>query len=805
LRTPRRSPRPARRAGPLPATAGAPAVAGGFARGWTTPAAAGLIALAAWAAYHDSFGGPLIFDDPPAIVDNPTIRRLWPIWPVLLPPADGSAVDHRPFTNLSLAVNYALGGTQVRGYHAFNLAAHLLAALTLFGVVRRSLRLPAFAERFGAAATPLALFATLIWTVHPLQTNAVTYIIQRTEVLSGLFYLLTLYCVIRGAEGRGDRGQGTGDRPRVSVPCPLSPVPCPPFPVPFLWYTAAVVSCLLALGSKESAVSAPAVVLVYDRLFLARSWREVAKRRWALYLALAATWGLTAASLMRTWALLPPVVRHVVEARRFGPWLDYALLQFQSISMYLRLCFWPSPLVLDYGVGHVERLAQVLPCAVFVLVLVGLTAAALWWRPGLGFLGLWFFAILAPSSGLVPITAEWAAEKRMYLPLAAVVLLVVASTYHWGRRWLAGRPSPRPWAIALGYAVAAATVLALTLAAIGRNRDYRSARAIYQDTVDKRPENARAYCNLGTVLQQQGDLAAAADCFRTAVTLAPKRGDTHNGLGFVLVRQGHAAEAITEFRQAVACDPYDVDARVNLAQALVRQDKPEEALAEYGRALDLDPRAPALQNNLANLLAGRGRWDEAIAHYRAALAISPDYVEARSNLAQAQYRLGCLRQQQGDVEAAMWCYQQAIQSKPDFAEPHSNLAVALAGQGRLDEAIGHWRRALALEPSLVQARFNMGLALEQQGNVREAIDQWREIKGAEAAALVRRAIGLANDPPPELFDTLAAACAEAGRFAEAVQSAQRGLELASRRHDARLAAALAERLKQCQEAKPRSP
>jgi tetratricopeptide (TPR) repeat protein len=676
--------------------------------------AAGLIAAAALATYHNSLRGPLVFDDHLSIEDNPTIRRLWPIWPVLLPPAEGTAVNCRPVTNLSLAVNFALGGTAVWGYHAFNLAAHLLAALTLFGVVRRSLRLPVFVERFGAAATPLALFATLIWTVHPLQTNAVTYIIQRTEVLSGLFYLLTLYCVIRGAEGRGDRGQGTGDRPRVSVPCPLSPVPCPPFPVPFLWYAAAVVSCLLALGSKESAVSAPVVVLVYDRLFLARSWREVAKRRWALYLALAATWGLTASLLVRAWLTPQPGAAQVLVPCTFNPWLDYALLQFRSITWYLRLCFWPSPLILDYGPGRAIALADVLPYAALVLALAVGTAVSLRRWPGLGFLGLWFFAILAPSSGVVPITPECAAEKRMYLPLAAVVLLVVAGTYRWAARWLArhekpgvgwhalkGRGQPRRSAIALGYLLAAAVIAVLAVVSINRNKDYRTERVLWQDTAAKRPGNARASARLAAALADEGQCLAALPHYQRALRLDPNNPEIYNNLGNALYRLGRTKEAIAQYQEALRLNPDYVLPLHNLGNTLCLQGKPAEAIAYYQRALDVNPDYVPAHSGLGNALCDLGKLPEAITHYRRAIGLVPEFAEAHNNLGNALLRLG-------RTAEAIACYRRAIELKPGYEDAHDNLRRAQEGAGASPAPMTGWERVTS--PSGPGAEIDRQLA-----------------------------------------------------------------------------------------------
>ena len=223
-------------------------------------------------AYHNSLRGPFVFDDVPAIRDNPTIHQLWPPWQALSPPQADNPVTARPVVNLSLAVNYALGGLNVWGYHVVNLAIHILGALVLYGVVRRTLLCASLRERYGDEARWLALAVALIWVVHPLQTESVTYLIQRTESLMGLFFLLTLYCVIRGSTSSGRRG----------------------------WYAAAIVCCALGMGSKEVMVVAPLTVLLYDRAFLSGSFREALRARAALYAGLCGCWlvlvGLVASS-----------------------------------------------------------------------------------------------------------------------------------------------------------------------------------------------------------------------------------------------------------------------------------------------------------------------------------------------------------------------------------------------------------------------------------------------------------------------------------------------------------------------------
>ncbi len=236
--------------------------------GWAIVAAAGLIVLVTAAAFSSSFAGVFVFDDEFAITNNPTIRQLWPIWTTLCPPRHGETVTGRPLLNLSLAINYAISGYGVWSYHAVNLAIHILGALLLFGILRRTFLLPTMRDRWGAAALPLAFVVALLWAIHPLQTESVTYIVQRAESLVGMFYLLTLYCFIRGTSvaGSGVRGQGlrkfsvfSFQFRRIHPSSFILP--------PVAWYAGSVLACLLGMASKEVMISAPLVVLLYDRTF----------------------------------------------------------------------------------------------------------------------------------------------------------------------------------------------------------------------------------------------------------------------------------------------------------------------------------------------------------------------------------------------------------------------------------------------------------------------------------------------------------------------------------------------------------
>ena len=208
-----------------------------------------------------------VFDDRPAIVENATIRDLGNLRAVLSPPADvGSSANSRPLVNLSLALNYAAGGLDPTGYHAVNIALHALAALALFGVVRRTCLRPRLAECLGPVALPLALATALAWAVHPLQTETVACVIQRTEGLVGLLYLFAAYALVRAAD------EGAAPATRRA------------------WAVAVVAACLLGVFMKELIGTAPVVLFLFDRTFLAGSFRTAWRARRGLWLALAATW-----------------------------------------------------------------------------------------------------------------------------------------------------------------------------------------------------------------------------------------------------------------------------------------------------------------------------------------------------------------------------------------------------------------------------------------------------------------------------------------------------------------------------------
>ena len=632
----------------------------------------GLIVLVVFAAYRNSLSGPFILDDTGSIASNPTIRHLWPIWRTLSPPNGGLTVSGRPVLNFSLALSYALGGSAVPVYHIFNIAIHALATLTLFGLVHQTLERtrttfkcrqgPAQAGFFKGSdprsSLLLALCIALLWGVHPLQTEAVTYIVQRAESLMGLFYLLTLYCFVRGVKG----GDGLEREARNSV----------------FWHPIAVLCCLLGMATKEVMVSAPLMVLLYDRTFFAGTFAEAWKKRRLLYLGLAATWVLLGCLVISTGGNRGGSIGFGVGVS----WPAYWLTQFKAITRYLSLTFWPHPLVFDYGTFWIKSLSQIVVSGSVVVILLAAAVFSFWRRPGLGFFGAWFFTILGTTS-VPPGTTQMIVEHRMYLPLAAVITLAVIGLYK-----LIGRVS------LIAFLALAAGCALLTAA---RNRDYKSEVTIWADVVRKCPDNSRAHGSLGHALAATGRQTEAIAEYQKALYLNPTDSIAHNDFGVALASLGRWTEAMKQYEAALRIRPAYMQAHDNMGAALLKRGKSAQAIMQFVEAVKYNPDSADAHLHLADALAQIGRPNDAIAQYREALRYDPDDALPHNNW-------GTVLSQMGQTNEAISQYREAIRLQPDFAEAHCNLGTALLKIGQPEQAAVQYQEALRLDPHLAEAR-----------------------------------------------------------------------------------------------------
>jgi Flp pilus assembly protein TadD len=599
-------------------------------------------------AYGNGLSAPFQFDDF-APLENEAVRQSLPH--VTPTPQLGVQVAGRPIVRLSFALNYALGGADVTGYHVVNIAVHLVCTLLVFFLVRGALTRSA-PDKWREHAFSVALWSALIWALHPLNTGTVTYISARSESLMAMWYLATLLAAMY-AHG-----------PRHRVP----------------WSVAAVVFCALGMATKETMVTAPLLVLLIDRAFVFSSFSQAFVARGRLYAGLAATWGVLAA-LMLTGARADSVGFSL----GVSSW-TYLLNQAVIITDYLRRSIWPYPLVFAYGEPRTLELRDVLPQGALILGLGALACWSWWKAPRIGVLAIAFFVVLAPTSSVVPIATEVGAERRMYLPLIGLILLAVLLGHSLWKR-IGSRGS------VVGV-VAPLTVCALLSAlTIQRNTEYATAEGLWRSTLARWP-SAIAHRNLATPLLQLGKGNEAIEHLRATLAAHP---EMRAALGQTLFEQNRFDEALVEVqtfldRTAVSGSEEEANARLVAAASLEKLGRSGEALDLVRELIAQRPDYAPAHLALGDIHFRRSEFADAQRAYRRYLTYRPDDEGALTNM-------GIAALNAGQPEDGVKALQRVVDARPQQASAHRNLAVALANAGRLEQAIVHVKEAARLAPT----------------------------------------------------------------------------------------------------------
>ncbi|MBI1373014.1 MAG: tetratricopeptide repeat protein [Phycisphaera sp.] len=688
-----------------------------------------LLIVLAGAVYLHGLNNEFVFDDRSTVVDNEHIRTLWPLSVPMDAPEQSPLVD-RPVSSVSLAANYALTGGAAWGFRLGNLILHTLTALLLFGVLRRTFTMASMRDRFGGSATGLATAVAALWVVHPLNTEAVVYVAQRTELMMAFCFMLTLYSAIRWWT-EADKSQAGG------------------------WLGAAVLACALGMGSKETMAVAPLVVLLYDRTFVSGSFRETVARHGALYACLFATW-IILAFLLMTGASRDQSVGFNLG---MSSW-DYLRIQAGVLVRYLQLVFVPYPLLLHYHWPVPTSVTGWLPQGVAILALVGVTLWAMVRRPRWGVVGAWFFLLLGPSSSIAPIVTEVAAERRMYLPLMAVITALVVGAYLLlGRR---GAPvaapaeadtdtdtdtdpgaetdaavvaSPAAAALGgmmrLGVGLTAVLVAALLVTSFVRVGTWRTQESIWLDTIAKEPADAIALNNLGAVYLEAnpprvkdavGAMKRAMELDRSErealgadnVPLYMKRVHTLPllGLGVVARNLGDMASAEAYFRQGLKINPQDAKLYVHLGRVYQFRGQSQQAKALFRKSIELDDRA-STRFNLAVVHEALKEYADAEREYKRAIELG--------DLSAAHDRLGLLYFRQGRLADAELQYQQAIATEPESVSAHMHMGELRIARRQSMEAMAEYMIVLKLEPENAEAHFRAALAFVELGEMQRAL------------------------------------------------------------------------------------
>ncbi|HYF51715.1 MAG TPA: tetratricopeptide repeat protein [Planctomycetota bacterium] len=521
------------------------------------------------------------------------------------------------------------------GYRLFNTAVHLGAALALFGIVRRVLSRARFAGSIGFYAEHVARIAAIIFLIHPLQTQSVTYISQRAQSMMGFFQLLALYCVVRGYFS----------------------------PRRWMWYLASVVATLCALDCKPHIILAPVVVLLFDRAFLSNAWREVWTWNRSLHLMYAAVWmgiGIVAFRL-RDMSDIGSVGILGAANGGMSVW-QYLSSQPEIICHYLWLSVWPQNLCIDYAWPLPVVTGPVYFYGGIVVLMLGATAWACVQRPALGFVGAWFFLNLAASSSFIP-RPDLCVEHRMYLPLISVIALLVVLYFLAIKHWLHSSDEPTFFQrVILQHVMNIflwAVLACLLVRTADRNEDYSNILLMWDATVRVAPDNSRAQNNFANALAEAGYYKDAARHYEISLKLRPDAADVHYNLANLYTDLRRNEEAVEQYRKALKIDPEFAAAHCNLANVLVNMKRYDEAIVEAREALKRQPDLPNAFYIIGNAELAKHRFAPAVESYERAIALKPDYSYAHERLAVA---LVYLRR----VDEAMRHLERALELKPDF-------------------------------------------------------------------------------------------------------------------------------------------
>ncbi len=692
-----------------------------------------IICLAVFAVYSGTLHAPFMIDDAMYIVDNVKLRDLSNLWP---------PYGTRYFGYLSFALNYRLGGLEVFGYHLTNVLIHIGSAFLVYEIVAHTFRTE-WMKGTGlsgdrTAASAVAITTALLFAVHPLQTQAVTYITQRFASLAAFFYLLSLLFFIRWRNGEG-KGAGRG-----------------------ALYAFSVASAVFAQMSKEISFTLPAVIVIYDLVFYrAKGGRLKYLSPFLLTLAvipltmLAPKLGIRIAGPGIDEKIMAAQVHELLTFSRY----DYLLTQFRVIVTYLRLLVLPvnQNWAYDYPVSHSLLELRVVSSLIFLL---SVFAAAVWAfvrarSSGNGYLLLaacgvfWFFITLSIESSVIPIK-DVIFEHRLYLPSVGAALTFSSLSFLLFER-LRRLPLRVP-AAAFAAFLMLVTAVPLALATYSRNLIWSDMLTFYEDVVAKSPNLPTPHYDLGVVYKKLGRIDDAIEQYRIAISLKPDYYEAHNNLGNAYLEKGMVQEAADEYKEAVGINPGDAEAHYNLGNLYYGQSMFREAAAslheaitldpahsqahnslgntylrmglldraaeEYKKTLELDPGSVYALSNMGNIHLMRNRLDEAVNAYTRALELDPKYAGARYNLGVAYYK-------QGRIDSAIEAYKKAIELTPGNGDAHFSLAVAYYSKKDLVGAVREFKAALRIDPEDFQARLRLADTLREKGETAEALEHYR--------------------------------------------------------------------------------
>lgn len=682
---------------------------------------AALITLVCLAVYSNTFHVPFQFDDPTNITDKPYVRDVRSFF--TSSDARGFAPDYgftmRWVGYLTFALNYRVHGTDVVGYHIVNLVIHMVNALLLYALVLLTFESPRLKESpLRGSSRSIALFSALLFAVHPVQTQAVTYIVQRLASLAALFYLAS---VVLYAKARLLSGQGPSRGYRG-----------------LLLYGACLAAAVLAMKTKETAFTLPVAIALYEFLF----FQGGVKKRALLLAPLLLTMLIIPAGLVGTAASLGDMIGEAQKATKVQTFLtrpEYFWTECRVIVTYLRLLFLPVDQNLDYDYPVFRSFFApevFLSCALLVAV-IGTGFYFLYRDRRFGGAGrliafgiFWFFIALSVESSIIPI-ADVIFEHRLYLPSAGFFISITAALFLGAERLKARwARAERALAIAL-----ASAVLLFGGAAFARNTVWQSEAGLWKDVIQKSPMKARGYNGLGLAYFNSGGYDKAIEAFSVAVSLYPSYGVAFNNLGNALYRAGRYEGAVEAQSKAVALEPDNAVFLDNRGLTFAAMGEYSRAAEDYRRAIGLDPFYGKAHHNLGFVYYCLGQYDAAADEYAKAIALEPDNGIYYSNRALSFVKTAAF-------DRAIADYTTAIALNPTFADAYNGRGSAYGFLGKYEEAVADFSSAISLDPSKAGYYANRGLAFLRLGRSDRALSDFERACSMGSDSSCKEAIRL---------------------------------------------------------------
>ncbi|MGB5747169.1 MAG: tetratricopeptide repeat protein [Desulfobacterales bacterium] len=656
-----------------------------------------LLVLVGVIIYANTLQAPFVFDDQDAITNNSFIRMEEISAKSIIDAATGYGKS-RPLPMLTFGLNYYFGQYNVLGYHLVNIFIHLINGILLFFFLKLTLTLSnqqtTDSRKFDPITiSALSFFTALLWLVNPVQTQSVTYIVQRMTSMGAIFYLLAL---ILYAKGRIAQRLSVEDGDARSKHY-------------YLWFAGCLMAGLLALGSKESTAMLPVFIFLYEWYFFQDLDKNWLKRRLKYLAAIVILSGVVAGLYLGFDPLgkFNTLRDYVFKEFTIG---ERLLTQTRVVIYYLSLIFYPNPsrLNLDYDFPLSYSLFNPFTTFLSLIIIVALIALGLYLARKqrlISFCILWFFGNLVIESSVIPLALIF--EHRLYLPSMFVFLLIVILFY----RYI--KPA---WLTAV---IACAVVAVCSYWTYERNIIWQDDLALWMDCNKKAPNKARPYLNVAEILTNRKQYDEALPNILKALQINPYFVDAHYNLGVLFDKKDEPVKAIEHYRKALELQPDNEKANNNLGVALLKQDLTEEAIIHLQRALKKDPTMADAHINLGVAFSKQDKLDEALVQYSKALQIS-------SNLPKAQFGLGEALVRQGQIKQGVHHIKRALEIDPEHAEAHNNLGGQLLQEGKIDEALGHFNAALKTNPDMAEANNNTGIILIHKGRISEAIFHFQE-------------------------------------------------------------------------------